>query len=227
MADPVTQQFLILHGWQNHRPNDHWQHWLARNLVDLGHVVNYPQLPEPDEALLPDWIATIAANLAYLNANDCTVICHSLACAAWLHLSDKGVHPPVRRLVFVAPASRGFLNDEPILASSRDMPLCPPDQCVDYSPGWAIDLLPGQGHIDAASGYIDGPSLLDWCASTEAAIQARGEILFVNLLPASVTIRVLVGHRPAPLPVGGRRGQHHRRRRWGQRGSTGNGAGIL
>lgn len=22
------RSFLILHGWQNHRPADHWQHWL-------------------------------------------------------------------------------------------------------------------------------------------------------------------------------------------------------
>ena len=41
--------FLILHGWQNHRPKDHWQHWLADRLGELGHQVTYPQLPDPDD----------------------------------------------------------------------------------------------------------------------------------------------------------------------------------
>ena len=49
--------FLILHGWQNHRPAAHWQHWLADRLTDLGHEVAYPQLPEPDDPDLERWLA--------------------------------------------------------------------------------------------------------------------------------------------------------------------------
>ena len=38
--------YLILHGWQNHRPEGHWQRWLAGELEARGHVVRYPQLPD-------------------------------------------------------------------------------------------------------------------------------------------------------------------------------------
>src|SRR5919108_130758 len=46
---PMTA-YLILHGWQNHRPEDHWQHWLADRLTEPRHQVVYPQLPDPDDA---------------------------------------------------------------------------------------------------------------------------------------------------------------------------------
>ena len=41
--------FLLLHGWQNRRPADHWQHLLADELRGRGLAVRYPQLPSPDE----------------------------------------------------------------------------------------------------------------------------------------------------------------------------------
>lgn len=44
--------YLILHGWQNHRPKEHWQHWLADRLGELGHHVVYPSCPTPTS---PTW----------------------------------------------------------------------------------------------------------------------------------------------------------------------------
>ncbi len=45
---PAAQRrFLILHGVQNRRPRDHWQHHLAENLRERGEIVLYPQLPDP------------------------------------------------------------------------------------------------------------------------------------------------------------------------------------
>ncbi|MFM9445466.1 RBBP9/YdeN family alpha/beta hydrolase [Streptomyces acidiscabies] len=59
----MTSSFLILHGWQNHRPEGHWQHWLAARLTDLGHEVVYPQLPDPDNPELDVWLAEFERHL--------------------------------------------------------------------------------------------------------------------------------------------------------------------
>ena len=48
----TDRAFLILHGWQNHRPPAHWQFWLAERLRQRGELVLYPQLPAPDEPVL-------------------------------------------------------------------------------------------------------------------------------------------------------------------------------
>jgi predicted alpha/beta hydrolase family esterase len=39
------RRFLVLHGWQNRRPREHWQHWLTDSLRATGERVRYPQLP--------------------------------------------------------------------------------------------------------------------------------------------------------------------------------------
>lgn len=35
----TARSFLILHGWQNHRPEGHWQRGLADALAARGHHV--------------------------------------------------------------------------------------------------------------------------------------------------------------------------------------------
>jgi hypothetical protein len=69
---PIERGFLLLHGWQNHRPAGHWQHWLAGQLTALGYEVAYPQLPDPDHPDLERWLAelvpyplTLAGFLSY------------------------------------------------------------------------------------------------------------------------------------------------------------------
>ena len=70
---------LILHGWQNRRPPDHWQFWLAERLRRRGERVLYPQLPSPDEPVLQEWLALLRAELAMLGDGERVVVCHSLA----------------------------------------------------------------------------------------------------------------------------------------------------
>ena len=60
----MAEQYLILHGWQNHRPEGHWQRWLAGELESRGAHVRYPQLPEPDAPVLEDWIDALEAGAA-------------------------------------------------------------------------------------------------------------------------------------------------------------------
>ena len=195
MTTSTAGGFLILHGWQSHRPDGHWQRWLAESLAARGRVVRYPQLPEPDEPLLGDWISEIEKNLAELPTDNRTVICHSLSCVAWRHLAGTdSVYLPVHRLVFVAPPSPEFVARQPLLRSfvgmpspghtttsvgaprlvcSDNDPYCPSVDYAEYARTFEIDTLAGEGHFDLDAGYGDWPALLDWCEDPGVAIRAR------------------------------------------------------
>jgi len=101
---------LLLHGWQNRRPLGHWQGWLTEELAARGHLVRYPQLPQPDDPDLDTWLATVQEQLAGLGDVEVTervLVCHSLACLLWLHLvaGSDGAGPLVDRVLLIAPPS--------------------------------------------------------------------------------------------------------------------------
>ncbi|MEU6237594.1 alpha/beta hydrolase [Kitasatospora sp. NPDC047058] len=185
---PAEQGFLILHGWQNHRPAGHWQHWLADRLTGLGHQVDYPRLPDPDHPDPELWLHELRTRLTALRAGRRTVVCHSLACALWLRAVAGGaVAEPVDRVLLVAPPSPGFLRRQPDVAlfvppavsaaqlsaaagSTRlvcgdDDPCCPEGAAEAYGRrlGLPVDVITGAAHLTPDSGYGPWPALLDWC----------------------------------------------------------------
>jgi hypothetical protein len=181
--------FLILHGWQNHRPVGHWQYWLADRLTDLGHEVAYPQLPEPDDPDLERWLAELDALLGELAGRRVTVVCHSLACLLWLHAvaRDDVLSAPVDRVLLVAPPSPEVAREHEEIAefappplaperlaaaasytrlvSSDNDPYCPQGATTAYAEPLALpaDVLTGEAHLNPDSGYGSWPSMLDWC----------------------------------------------------------------
>ncbi|GAA2344286.1 RBBP9/YdeN family alpha/beta hydrolase [Dactylosporangium salmoneum] len=184
----APRRFLILHGWENHRPVGHWQHWLAGRLTADGHEVAYPQLPEPDRPTLKDWLAAIEKLIERPPGQDLAVIAHSLSCVAWLHLAAQGsVHLPVTRVLLVAPPSPAFLAGTPVLrgfgppgggydavrASSLavprlvcgdDDPYCrPPADELYAAAAFDVDRIPGAGHLDMTAGYGRWRSVRRWC----------------------------------------------------------------
>ncbi|MFD0278995.1 RBBP9/YdeN family alpha/beta hydrolase [Kitasatospora sp. NPDC127111] len=192
-AEPAEQGFLILHGWQNHRPTGHWQHWLAGRLADLGHLVDYPRLPDPDHPDPEAWTHELRTRLGALRAGRRTVVCHSLACALWLRAVAGGaVAEPVDRVLLVAPPSPGFLRRQPDVAafvppavsaaqlsaaagSTRlvcgdDDPCCPEGAMEVYGRrlGIPVDVISGAAHLTPDSGYGAWPALLDWCLDPAA-----------------------------------------------------------
>ncbi|GAA3367508.1 hypothetical protein GCM10020367_66780 [Streptomyces sannanensis] len=197
---PIERGFLILHGWQNHRPAGHWQHWLADRLTALGHEVDYPQLPDPDQPELERWLAELRARPGMLRGQGLTVVCHSLACLLWLHAVARNTVPvPVDRVLLVAPPSPGILEQHaeiagftppPVTASqfsaasvytrivgSDNDPYCPEGAAAAYGEphGLPADVLAGEAHLDMDAGYGSWPSILDWClaSSNDARIQRR------------------------------------------------------
>lgn len=61
MIQRRRRRFLILHGAENRRPREHWQHHLAEELRARGEIVLYPQLPDPDNPRLETWLELLRA----------------------------------------------------------------------------------------------------------------------------------------------------------------------
>jgi serine hydrolase len=194
--DENVTSFLIVHGWQNRRPEGHWQNWLARELRAQGHQVCHPRLPNPDHPRVAAWLGALRDQLARMRYGERVVICHSLGAMAWLHLAHEGgPHPPVDRLLFVAPPSPAYLAAEPALAAfvppepvgnlvgatsraepllvcSDNDPCCKEGANRAYPTGFDVNMIRGAGHIDIDAGYGAWPSLLAWCADPTVRITA-------------------------------------------------------
>src|SRR4051794_26016582 len=96
-------EYLILHGYQGSGPG-HWQSWLAGRLRSGAASVHYPDLPDADAPRPELGLEGGGGELAASGAPP-IVICHSLACLAWMHHVAQG-GKPASRLLLVAPPSR-------------------------------------------------------------------------------------------------------------------------
>jgi predicted alpha/beta hydrolase family esterase len=189
-----SRSFLILHGWQNHRPVDHWEHWLADELTARGHAVTYPQLPDPDHPDLAVWLDRLDAHLDSLgHEHERVVVCHSLAVPLWLHAVARG-RARADRVLLVAPPSdevmagyediAGFAGSgataahlraaAPVtrLVAADDDPYCPGGAAKEYGVPLELDtdVIPGGAHLDLDAGYGPWPSVLDWCLDPEVRL---------------------------------------------------------
>ena len=106
---------LILHGWTNRRQPGHWQRHLANELRKQGHIVAYPQFPNPDQPKLGEWQELLVAELdilAEIDAGETIVIGHSLGCINWIQGASTGlITTPVDRVLLVAPADPWVLGE--------------------------------------------------------------------------------------------------------------------
>ncbi|MCH5671582.1 RBBP9/YdeN family alpha/beta hydrolase [Streptomyces gilvus] len=191
----MTSHFLILHGWQNHRPAAHWQHWLADRLDGLGHRVTYPQLPDPDDPSLEVWLSELGRYLGEMDGEDRVVLAHSASAVLWLHAVARGIvtDGAADRVLLVAPPSASVLARYPEVAeftppaldcalptptrlvAGDDDPYCPEGAREAYGDplGIPTDLLPGAAHLDLDAGYGSWPAVLEWCLDPTAKFTVR------------------------------------------------------
>lgn len=179
-----ARSFLILHGLQGSGPG-HWQSWLAARLRAAGERVSFPDLPDADMPSLPAWREALEVELDALPAP--VVVCHSLACLLWLHhVADGGNQA---RVLLVAPpsGSSGVPEVDPFLPAplprldgarlvcSDNDPYCPEGAAALYGEplGIAVDLLPGDGHLNPEAGYGSWPAVEAWCLHGDQAVTAR------------------------------------------------------
>lgn len=184
----MSRRFLVLHGWENHRPPEHWQWQLVQALRDRGEQVLYPQLPAADHPVLEDWLDVLAGEWRQMGSGERVVVAHSLSCLLWLHAAERGlVDPPADRVLLVAPPSpavtashdaiAGFLAPEDpasvwasstatvrLVASAED-PYSTEGTAADlYGGPLGLDseVLPGAGHLTIEDGYGPWPAALGW-----------------------------------------------------------------
>ena len=176
-------RFLILHGLAGSGP-EHWQTWLAERLARAGHDVAYPDLPDPDDPRLDEWLEALRP----LRRPGDVVVCHSAACCLWLHHRARGGEP-AERVLLVAPAHPEPMLEE--IASFFPVPLEPQlarearvvtSDADPYCPGGAIelyaeplgtpvDVLANAGHINPESGFGPWPAVEAWCLRSQGANQ--------------------------------------------------------
>ena len=192
---------LILHGWTNRRPAGHWQRRLAGALRDDGHLVQYPQLPDPDHPSLAAWVASVTAELDLLHESghgETIVVAHSLGCVAWLQSATQGrLSPPVDRALLVAPAAPEVLGDiaefildlhspevrEAAHSAARSTTLVGSDadpwlprgvQATYGDPlGLTATVLPGAQHLALGDGWGPWQGVIDWVADPAADLSRR------------------------------------------------------
>ena len=124
MSDiPAPDSALILHGWKNRRPADHWQHHLADDLAAAGAQVEYPQFPDPDEPRLERWFETLAEAYGRLAGERRVIVTHSLGgyllwnALAGYHTERVGpIDVHAHRIFFVAPPSPQQVAGQPVIA---------------------------------------------------------------------------------------------------------------
>lgn len=181
-ADPAPR-VVILHGWENRRPPEHWEHLLADDLRRRGIEVDYPQLPDPDTPDLEVWLARLSA-LVDEGRGPVTLIAHSLAASLWLTRLARGAGPGlVTRLALVAIPAPAVLAPTVVAAftghparidqlpgvesrvfEGEDDPYAPGGVRAAYAidPGIPVETVPGGGHLIPDSGYGEWPRMLEW-----------------------------------------------------------------
>jgi predicted alpha/beta hydrolase family esterase len=193
----MARRFLVLHGWQNHRPPDHWQFWLTERLRARGEQVLYPQLPSPDEPLLADWLAVVRSELRMLGHGERIVVCHSLGCLLWLrHAARMTDDEVVDRLLLVCPPSTTTLptslatffpepgdaaalarsvRRRPELVCTGGDPWCPEGAATAYGERLGLDVhvVEGAGHLSADDGYGPWPAVEHWALAGERTRRVR------------------------------------------------------
>ncbi|MGA5193899.1 RBBP9/YdeN family alpha/beta hydrolase [Streptomyces exfoliatus] len=186
-----AKTFLILHGYQNHRPAGHWQHWLAGQLRERGHAVRYPQLPEADAPVLGEWLAALAEHGERPAEGEFVVLAHSLSVLLWLRAGER--RPDADRVLLVAPPSppvtasipgiAGFADGLDLAQKGLDArlvygdgdPYCPEGADLHYGVPLGLDLdhVPGGEHLNPDSGYGEWASVLEWCEDPTVRIKGR------------------------------------------------------
>jgi predicted alpha/beta hydrolase family esterase len=179
----MQPRFVLLHGWENRRPPEHWQHWLADRLRAEGRDVDYPQLPDPDTPDLDTWLGLLD-ELVTRGERPVTLLAHSLAASLWLtHLARGGSPGLVTRLALVAVPAPSVLAATVVESFTAHPPTIPALPGVEqivfegegdpYAPGGVgaaytvdaaipVETIPGGGHLIPDSGYGPWPRIEEW-----------------------------------------------------------------
>ncbi len=172
------KKVLILHGWGG-SDYPHWQSWLAGEIAKEYGTVSFPLLDNPHFPTKNRWIKQFKELLKEFQPD--TVVLHSLANTAWLHLCEEGGIAEVERLLMVAPPHQELELDtiktffpapipkklyakEVLLVTSTNDPYLSADeaQALQKALNVPMKILENAGHINSDSDYGEWPWVLEW-----------------------------------------------------------------
>lgn len=179
---------VIVYGYDGSGPG-HWQRWLATELTAAGRTVAFPELSDPAAPERDVWVAELAAVIDAA-PEPVVAVCHSLGCWALDHLLATRGAAGIRAALLVAPPSPFLLFEPvesflppprrpdawaPIAARSRlvgsdddDYATADEIRAIGATLGLAVDVLPGAGHVNTASGFGPWPFARDWALAADA-----------------------------------------------------------
>jgi len=184
MTPERAPRIVILHGWENRRPPEHWEHHLANDLRAHGLEVDYPQLPDPDTPDIEVWLERLSALIDEPGDEPITLVAHSLAASLWLTRLARGVGPGrVTRLALVAIPSPVVLAPTVVARFIEHPAVIDPLPGVEqrvfegendlYSPGGVraayeisheipVEFVAGGGHLIPDTGFGEWPRMMMW-----------------------------------------------------------------
>jgi predicted alpha/beta hydrolase family esterase len=182
------QHFLIIHGLGGSGP-DHWQSWLAQELIERNYEVCYPtfsQFTSPNKQV---WMEELNEALQTIPLDSqLTVITHSLGCLLWLHYAASHPNRIAKKAILVAPPSPEIVISEaksffpvPVIENnlnraaqstqfvhSSNDPYCSMKEAQNYlNLSHPSIVLPNAGHINIQSGHGKWPWILEQCLTND------------------------------------------------------------
>src|SRR3989344_7492033 len=106
------KRVFIVHGWEGH-PEEGWFPWLKKELEAEGFEVLVPQLPDPDNPRIQNWVPKLAETVGVADENT-YFVGHSMGCqtiARSLESLPEGVK--VGGAVFVGGFFKRLSNIDP------------------------------------------------------------------------------------------------------------------
>jgi len=196
------KSFLLIHGLGGSGP-DHWQSWLAQELLERNYHVCYPTFSHSDSPNKEVWLEELSSAIATIPENhSLTVITHSLGCLLWLHYAALQNKKAANQVILVAPPSptntlsvassffpvplRGNhlcqAAEKTLIVQSTNDPYCPIEEGVCYLRlGAPAIYFPNFGHINTHSGHGKWPWILDLCVNKE--VRMKEEVFKQYWLP--------------------------------------------
>lgn len=178
---------LILHGIMG-EAGQNWMQWLHDKLIQQGHQVIMPQLPETDRPNRTEWLLTIQELLKDVN-DDIIIVGHSLGVTTALdycEITDK----TIKALISVSGFARAYgmeLNDYFLAEKTIDIekvkqhvrrfyviygdndPYVPQDILHELATDLDVEpvVVHNGGHLNSAAGYDTLPEVLKFITHTE------------------------------------------------------------
>jgi predicted alpha/beta hydrolase family esterase len=172
---------LILHGLGGHS-GVHWQQWLHDKLVEAGHTVIMPDLPNSDHPDRSVWANLVKDLIKDLELQNVVIVAHSLGVITSLDIIES-LKSPIKALISVSGFSRDigaeinsyFIKEQTVDFSKvrknigKSLVLYGDDDpylSQEILSALAEDLgvrptvYTGGGHLNSDSGYTTFPDVL-------------------------------------------------------------------